>query len=59
MLLSDSNVSIHLQTVSSQTDSVLSSRKLCIEAISMKENKSLTERLNKIGTSIEAPLWYK
>ena len=53
MLLSDSNVSINLKTVSPQADRVLSSAKLCIVAISMKKNKSLLERLNKIGPSIE------
>ena len=53
MLLSDSNVPINLESVSPQADRVLSSEKLCIEAISMKKNKSLMERLNKIGPSIE------
>ena len=53
ILLSDSNVPINLESVSPQAHRVLSSAKLCIEAISMKKNKSLTERLNKIGPSIE------
>ena len=47
MLLSDSNVSINLGTVSSQVDSVLLSAKLWIEAILMKKNKLLIERLKK------------
>ena len=41
MLLSDSNVQINLENISPQADIVLSSAKLCIEAISMKKNKSL------------------
>ena len=53
MLLSDSNVSINLGTVSSQVDSVLLSAKLWIEAILMKKNKLLIERLKKIGLSID------
>ena len=53
MLLSDSNVSINLGTVSSQVDSVLLSAKLWIEAILMKKNKLLIERLKKIGPSID------
>ena len=53
ILLSDSNVSINLETVSPQADRVLSSAKLCKEATSMKKNKSLIERLNKIGPSID------
>ena len=53
MLLSDSNVSINLEIVFLQADRVLSSAKMCIEAILMKKNESLTERLNKIGPSIE------
>ena len=53
ILLSDSNVPINLESVSPQAHRVLSSAKLCIEAISMKKNKSLMERLNKIGPSIE------
>ena len=36
-----------------EADRVLSSAKLCIEATSMKKNKSLIERLNKIGPSID------
>ena len=53
ILLSDSNVPINLESVSPQADRVLSSAKLCIEAISIKKNTSLMERLNKIGPSIE------
>ena len=53
ILLSNSNVSINLETVSPQADRVLSSEKLCIEAISMKKNKSSIERVNKIGPNIE------
>ena len=51
ILFSDSNVPINLECVSPQTHSVLSA-KLCIEPISMKKNKSLTERFNKIGPSL-------
>ena len=53
IILSDSYVSINLETVSPQANSVLSSIKSCKEAISMKKNKSLVERVNKIGQSIK------
>ena len=53
MLLSDSSLSINLETVSPQADRVLSSAKLCIETISMKKKESLIERLNKLSPSIE------
>lgn len=53
MLLPDSNVLINLATGSLQGDRVLSSLKLCMEAISMEKNKSLTKNLNKTGPSIE------
>ena len=53
MLLSDSNALINLETGLLQADRVLSSLKLCIEAISMKKNKSLIKNLNKTGQSIE------
>ena len=53
ILLLDSNVPINLESVPPPADRVLSSAKLWIEAISMKKNKSLMERLNKIGLSIE------
>ena len=53
MLLSDSDVWINFKIVSPQADRVLSSEKLLTEAISMKKNKSLIERLNKLGLSIE------
>ena len=53
ILLSDSNVPINLESVSPQADRVLASAKLCIESISMKKNKSLMERLNKIDQCIE------
>ena len=43
ILLSDSNVLINLETFSAQADRVLSSTKLCIEAISIKKSKSLIE----------------
>ena len=36
-----------------QADRVLSSAKSCIEAFSMKKNKSLIERLKKTGPSID------
>ena len=52
MLLSDSDVWINFKIVSPQADRVLSSEKLFTEAISMKKNKSLIERLNKMGLSI-------
>ena len=52
MLLSDSDVWINFKIVSPQADRVLSSEKLLTEAISMKKNKSLIERLNKLGLSI-------
>ena len=52
-IFSNFNVSINLETISSQADRVLASAKLCIEAISMKKNKSLIEGLNKIGPGIE------
>ena len=53
MLHFNSNVLINSETVSPQAGIVHSSAKLCIEAISMKENKSLIGSLNKIGPSIE------
>ena len=53
MLHFNYNVVINLETVSPQADRVYSSAKLCIEAISMKGNKSLIGSLNKIGPSIE------
>ena len=53
MLLSDSDMLIHLETVSAQANRVLSSAKLCIETISMKKNKPLIERVKKIGPGIE------
>ena len=52
MLLSDSDVWINFKIVSPQADRVLSSEKLFTEAISKKKNKSLIERLNKMGLSI-------
>ena len=61
MLHSDSIVSINLETGSPQADRVLSSGKLCIAiimAISLKKNRSLIERLNKISPRIEIiSLW--
>ena len=42
-----------METVTPQTDKVLSSAKLWIEAISMKKRKSLSGRLNKVGPSTE------
>ena len=51
MLLSNSKLSINLETVYSDSVWVLSSAKLCIEAITIKKNKSLSERLNKTGSS--------
>ena len=53
MLLSSFNVSIVLETVSPKADRILSSAKLCIEAISMKKNKSY-EKLNKTDSIIVA-----
>ena len=53
MILSDSNGSINVEIISHQADRVLSSAKLCIEAILMRKNKSLIERLKKAGPSIE------
>ena len=53
ILLSDSNVPINLESASPQAYRVISSAKLFIESISMKKNKSLMERLNKTGPSIE------
>ena len=53
ILLSDSNVPINFESVSPQAGRVLSSEKLWIEAILMKKKKSLMDRLNKIGSSIE------
>ena len=52
MLLSDSDVWINFKIVSPQADRVLSSEKLFTEVISMKKNKSLIERLNKMDLSI-------
>ena len=53
ILFSDSNVPINLESVSPQPDRVLS-EKLRIEPISMKKNKSLTERFNKTGPSLSS-----
>ena len=53
ILLLDSNEQINLESVSPQADRSLSSAKICINVISMKKNKSLMERLNKIVPSIE------
>ena len=53
MLLSDSDMPINLETFSPQIDRVLSSAKLCIEAISVKKNKSLIKRSNKIDQRVE------
>ena len=54
MLLSDYKLSTNLEIVFPQADRVLSWAKICIEAILIKKNESLTERLNKIDLSVEA-----
>ena len=51
--LSDSRVSINLETVSPQADRVLLPAEFHKEAISKKKNTSLIQRLNKPSPSIE------
>ena len=45
---------INSDTFTAKAVNVLSSAKLCTDVINMKKNKSLIDRLNKRGPSIES-----
>ena len=53
MLLSDSNLFVRPEIVFAQTESVLSSAKLWIEENSAKKKRSLIEKSNRSGSTIE------
>ena len=53
ILLSDSNLFIRSEIVFAQAESVLSSAKLWIEEDSMKKKRSLIEKSNRSGPTIE------
>ena len=60
MLLSNSNMSINLKSISLKTDLVLPSAKLCIDAISMNKNKSLNESFLRYteGNFVIVKIWW-